>query len=64
MLPIQEHGLQTQRTISRRGTALPDRWRMDISKEIRSDRIILKNLAAHSRDFSRELAASLNSLFQ
>ena len=24
----------------------------------------LKNLAAHSRDFSRELAASLNSLFQ
>ena len=24
----------------------------------------LKNLAAHSRDFSRELAASLNPLFQ
>ena len=24
----------------------------------------LKNLAAHSRDFSRELAASLKSLFQ
>lgn len=24
----------------------------------------LKNLAAHSRDFSRELATSLNSLFQ
>ena len=24
----------------------------------------LKNLAAHSRDFSHELAASLNSLFQ
>ena len=26
--------------------------------------ICLKNLAAHSRDFSRELAASLNPLFQ
>lgn len=25
---------------------------------------VLKNLAAHSRDFSHELAASLNSLFQ
>lgn len=25
---------------------------------------MLKNLAAHSRDFSRELTASLNSLFQ
>ena len=24
----------------------------------------MKNLAAHSRDFSHELAASLNSLFQ
>lgn len=25
---------------------------------------LIENLAAHSRDFSRELAASLNSLFQ
>ena len=34
------------------------------SEEPDSEEIDIENLAAHSRDFSRELAASLNSLFQ
>lgn len=64
MQPIQVHGLRMQRIIFQRETVLPDRWQISISREILSDRIILKNLAAHSRDFSHELAASLNPLFQ
>ena len=34
-----------------------------INRRIPLDSEVVKNLAAHSRDFSRELAASLNSLF-
>ena len=43
---------------------LPGSMLIFLTPRSAGSQLTLKNLAAHSRDFSRELTASLNSLFQ